>query len=159
VRALERLLASSDAPADWHVFVTSVAEVEAARAGAAIGVADDAFFGRVRAYLARQRAPEPVSASVDFIHGLASWNFAEAVHGSSVLVRLAERGEHWLSPNLLREGTVAAQLRLGDATGARETLRRLRGSPERERGDLRGELLTASVAAAEAAERPPVAQR
>ena len=159
VRALERLLASNEAPADWHVFVTSVAEVEAARAGAAIGVADDAFFGRVRAYLARQRAPAPVSASVDFIHGLASWNFAEAVHGSSVLVRLAERGEHWLSPTLLREGTVAAQLRLGDATGARETLRRLRGSPERERGDLRGELLTASVAAAEAAERPPVAQR
>ena len=159
VRALERLLASSEAPVDWHVFVTSVAEVEAARAGAAAGVADEAFFGRLRAYLARQRAPAPVSASVDFIHGLASWNFAEAVRASSVLVPLAERGEHWLSPNLLREGTIAAQLRLGDASGARATLHRLRGSPGRGRGDMRGDLLTASVAAAEAAQRTPVAQR
>ena len=106
-----------------------MAEVEAARAGAAAGVADEAFFGRVRGYLARQRAPAPVSASVDFIHGLASWNFAEAVRASSVLVPLAERGEHWLSPNLLREGTVAAQLRLGDAAGARATLHQLRGRP------------------------------
>ena len=114
---------------DWRVFVTQVAEVEAARAGAAAGVADEAFFGRVRAYLARQHAPAPVSASVDFIHGLASWDFAEAVRASSVLVPLAERGEHWLSPNLLREGTVAAQLRLGDAAGARATLHRLRGDP------------------------------
>jgi hypothetical protein len=159
VRGLERLLVSSQAPADWHVFVTQVAEVETARAGAAAGVADEPFFGRVRAYLLRQRAPAPASASVDYIHGLASWNFAEAVRASSVLVPLAERGEHWLSPILLREGTIAAQLRLGDATGARATLQRLRGSPGRGQGDMRGELLTASVAAAEAAQRPPVAQR
>jgi hypothetical protein len=136
-----------------------VADVEAARAGAAAGVADEAFFGRVRAYLARQRAEAPVSASVDFIHGLASWNFAEAVRASSVLLPLAEGGQHWLSPVVLREGTVASQLRLGDATGARETLRRLRDAPGRGRGDMRGDLLIASVAAAEAVRRPPVAQR
>ncbi|HKP14871.1 MAG TPA: fused MFS/spermidine synthase [Gemmatimonadaceae bacterium] len=159
VRALERLLASKEAPMDWHVFVSSVTEAEAARAGAAAGVADEAFFGRVRAYLARQSAPAPASAAVDFIHGLASWDLAEAVRASSVLVPLAEQGEHWLSPNLLREGTIAAQLRLGDAAGARATLHRLRGSPGRGRGDLRGDLLTASVAAAEAVQRRPVAQR
>ncbi|HEU4722712.1 MAG TPA: fused MFS/spermidine synthase [Gemmatimonadaceae bacterium] len=158
-RALDRLLASSDAPVDWRVFVKSVSEVEAARAGAASGVVDEAFFGRVRGYLARHRAPEPVSATVDFIHGLASWNFAEAVRASAVLVPLAERGDHWVAPTLLREGAVAAHLRLGDVTGARATMQRLRGAPARSRGDLRGELLAAWVTEAEAAQQPPVAQR
>ena len=159
VRALERLLASNDAPVDWRMFVNSVADVEAARAGAASGVADEPYFGRVRAYTARQRAPAQVAASIDFIHGLASWNFTEAVRASAVLLPLAERGEHWLSPNVLREGTVAAHLRLGDAAGARAALERLRGAPGRRPGDMRGELLTATVAAAAATPRPPVAQR
>ena len=159
VRAHERMIASGDAPVDWRGFVTSMTQVEAARAGTASGVADEAYFGRVRAYLARQRAPTPVTASVDFIHGLASWDFAETVRASAMLLPLAERGDHWLSPILVREGTVAAQLRLGDAAGAHATLRRLRGAPARGQGDVRGELLAASVAAAEAAQRPPVAQR
>jgi hypothetical protein len=158
VRGLERLLASNEAPVDWRVFVASVVEVEAARAGAASGVADEAYFARVRAYVARHAAPEPVSSSVDFIHGLASWNFGEAVRASAVLLPLAERGEHWLSPHVLREGTVVAHLRLGDAAGARAALTRLRGVPGREPGDVRGQLLTASVAAAEEAQGPPVAR-
>ena len=159
VRGLERLLASNEAPVDWRVFVASVVEVEAVRAGAASGVADEAYFARVRAYAARHRAPEQVSASVDFIHGLASWNFEESVRASAVLLPLAERGEHWLSPNVLREGTVAAHLRLGDAAGARAALKRLRGVPGRGPGDVRGQLLTASVAAAEETREPPVAHR
>ena len=57
------------------------------------------------------------------------------------------------------EGTVAVHLRLGDAAGARAVLKRLRGTPGRGSGDMRGQLLTASVAAAEEAQRPPVAQR
>jgi spermidine synthase len=158
-RALERLLASNEAPVDWRQFVTSVSEVEAARAGTASGVADEPYFGRVRSYIARQKAPAPVLASVDFIHGLASWNFAAVVRASAVLVPLAEAGEHWLSPNVLREGAVAAHLRLGDAAGARTALQRLGGAPGRANGDMRGQLLAASVAAAEEAQRPPVAQR
>ncbi|PYP81852.1 MAG: spermidine synthase [Gemmatimonadetes bacterium] len=159
VHALERLLASGESPVEWHLFVSSVAEAEAARAGAASGVADEVFFGRVRGYLAKRRAPAPVSASVDFIHGLAAWNFAEAAHASTVLVPLAEQGDYWLAPNLLREGAVSSYLRLGDAAGARATLHRMRGAPGRGRGDLRDELLTAAVAAADEAPRPPVAQR
>ena len=158
-RALERLLASGETPVDWHGFVMSVLSVEAARAGAASGVADEAYFGRVRAYVARQHAPAPVAASIDFVHGLAAWDFAEAVRASKVLLPLAERGEHWISPNLLREGTVAAHLRLGDAVGARAALAQLRGAPGRGHGDVRQELLVASVAAAVAAPRPPMAQR
>jgi hypothetical protein len=130
-----------------------------ARAGAASGVADEAYFGRVRAYVARQGGPAPVAASIDFVHGLAAWDFAEAVRASKVLLPLAERGEHWISPHLLREGTVASHLRLGDAAGARAALTQLRGAPARGRGDVRQELLAASVAAAEAAPRPPVARR
>jgi len=159
IRGLERLVASNDAPADWRVFVSSVAEAEAVRAGAASGVADEKFFDRLRGYLARQNAPAPAVASVDFIHGLAAWDFAEATRASNVLLPVAERGEHWLSPNLLREGTVAAHLRLGDAVGARAALRRLRGALGRPRGDVRGELLAAWVAAAERDSTRTAAQR
>jgi hypothetical protein len=96
---------------------------------------------------------------VDFIHGLAAWNFAEAARASTVLVPLAEQGDYWVAPNLLREGAVASYLRVGDAAGARTTLQRLRGAPDRGRGDLRDQLLTAAVAAANESAPPPVAQR
>jgi hypothetical protein len=151
VRNLDRLIASGRPPVDWVGFVGAVTETEAARSGGAVGVVDSAFYSTVRGYVARQRAPAPVSASVDFIHGLAAWDFAETSRAADVLLPLAKRGELWLAPSLLREGTVVARLRLGDVRGARAALVELAQVDGRPRGDLRGDLVFAWVAAAERA--------
>ena len=153
VRNVDRLMASGNAPVDWVSFVGAVVEAEGARAGGAVGVVDTVFFATVRQYLERQKAPIPVSAAVDFIHGLSAWDFSETSRAAGVLLPAAERGELWLSANLLREGTVAARLRLGDVSGARAALNQLSRAGGRTRGDLRADLLVAWVDRAERAER------
>jgi hypothetical protein len=153
VHAFDRLIASGQPPMEWHVFVGFVADAEAARHGASVGVADSAYFASVGRYIAQHRAPPPVSAAVDFLHGLAAWDFAAASSAAEVLIPLARGGDHWLPPDLLREGTVAARLRRGDAPGARKALDQLAAYSARERGDVRTELLAAWVARAEGVAR------
>jgi spermidine synthase len=148
-RSVDRLIASDTPPVDWLGFVGAVSEAEAARSGGAVGVVDSAYFAVVRRYLERQHAPVLVSAAIDFIHGLASWDFAEASRAAELLLPAAARGEYWLSPNLLREGTVAARLRLGDVRGAHTALNQLAQAGGRPRGDLRGDLVAAWVERAE----------
>jgi hypothetical protein len=92
------------------------------------------------------------------VHGLAAWDFAEASRAADVLVPLAAAGDSWISPDVLREGTVVARLRLGDVRGARSALDALRSQSSRGQGDLRGELLSAWVARAER-DRPSPARR
>ena len=149
VRNVERLIASDDAPVDWLAFVGAVTEAEAARSGGAVGVVDTAFYASVRGYLQRQRAPAEVSAAVDFLHGLASWQFDETSRAAAVLLPEAQRGASWLSPDLLREGTVVARLRLGDVRGARVALDQMKGLTARPFGDVRTELIAAWVERAE----------
>jgi spermidine synthase len=151
VRNVDRLIASNSAPVDWVGFVGAFTEAEAARSGGAVGVADSAYFAAVRRYLERQQAPAPVVAAVNFIHGLSAWDFSEASRAADVLLQAAERGEPWLSPDLLREGTVAARLRLGDVRGARAALNQLSRAGGRARGDLRADLVVAWVERAERA--------
>jgi spermidine synthase len=158
-RNVDRLLASDGAPVDWLGFVGAFSEAEAARSGGAVGLADSAYFATVRAYLARQRAPAQVSAAVDFIHGLAAWDFAEASRAADTLIGAARQGQLWLSPDLLREGTVAARLRLGDVRGAHVALEQLAGIGGRPAGDVRGDLVAAWVARAELAARTNSAPR
>jgi len=151
VRAFDRLIASNDAPLDWRVFVASALETESARSGGAVGVADSAFFAGVRRYMSAHDAPAQARASIDFVHGLASWDFTEASRAAEFLLPLAVRGEHWITPDLLREGTTVARLRAGDPRGARVALESLRGASGRGKGDLRAELLSAWVSQAEQA--------
>jgi hypothetical protein len=151
MRSVDRIARSGEAPIEWHIFVANAVEAEAARSGGTVGVADTAFFARVRGYLTTKHAPAPASAAIDFVHGLASWDFAEASRAAEVLIPLASHGDHWISPDLLREGTVVARLRVGDVRGARMALDALRAVSPRASGDVRGELIAAWV---ERAERP-----
>jgi hypothetical protein len=149
VRALERLLASNEAPMDWHVFVTSMADVEAA--GPRVGRRRRRGVLRSRARVSRATAGAGAGRRPRWTSSTA--RVVELRRGgarSSVLLPLAEQGEHWLSPNLLREGTIAASF--GSAMRlARYDVEAAARIARPGRGDLRGELLTASVAAAEAA--------
>jgi hypothetical protein len=145
VRAVDRSLAANATPIDWRYWVDAVRRAEEARAGGSAGVADSAFYARVNQFLARQPAPAEARASIDFLHGLAARDFAEAARASQPLLAAAARGDFWLSPDLLREGAVIARLRAGDIAGARDAFMMLAPASSRGPDDLRGQLLAASI--------------
>ena len=147
-RAVDRLLRSGDVPVDWHVWVDAVRLAEEARSGGSAGVADTGFYARATLFLARQSAPAEARASVAFLHGLASWDFAEAARASRTLLDAASRGDHWLPPDLLREGSVVALLRTGDPAGAGAAYVMLGGTSSRSPNDVRPQLLEAWIRAA-----------
>jgi spermidine synthase len=144
-RTVMQTLASGATPVDWHVWVENVREAEATRAGGSVGVADTAFYGALSRYLARQSPPAEARAAVSFLHGLAALDFAAAAKASEPLVNAALRGDHWLPPDLLREGAVVAFVRTGQVTDARVVLDALRGASSSAQNDLRGQLLAAVV--------------
>jgi hypothetical protein len=65
-------------------------------------------------------APPAARAAVDFLHGLASWDFTEASRAGQALIdaRLHDRVD-WLPISLVRNGVVVARIQLGDFEGAR----------------------------------------
>ena len=67
---------------------------------------------------------------------------------STTLIDAAARGDFWLSPDLLREGTVVARLRTGDIGGARSAWIRLEPVSSRSADDVRPQLLAAWIMAA-----------
>lgn len=148
VRAMDRMLANGAPPVEWRYWVEEVRRAEETRDGGSAGVADSAFFARIAHYLAGQPAPPEAKASIAFIHGLAAWDFAETARASKTLIDAAARGDFWLSPDLLREGTVVARLRTGDVTGARSAWIRLAPVSSRAPDDVRPQLLAAWIIAA-----------
>ena len=152
-RAVDRILESTVPPADWHVWVEAVRDAEETRAGPNAGVADTAFYAAVSRYMDRHRAPPGARAAIDFLHGLAAWDFTKSSKSAELLLDLASRGDFWLRPELLGEATVAARLRLGDIEGARYALGLVHASDARMDGDLRPQLLDAWVRAADPRQR------
>ncbi|HKO16448.1 MAG TPA: fused MFS/spermidine synthase, partial [Gemmatimonadaceae bacterium] len=148
VAAVERELATSRAPVDWHLWLDGVRDAERVLHGGTAGVADEGFYDRVRAYLRRTAAPAPVVASVDFLHGLAAWNFAEASRAGQVLVDARLRDStNWLPVALTRDGLVVARLRLGDYPGARAAFRAF--ARDADESPFRARLLAAYLLEAE----------
>jgi hypothetical protein len=83
-------------------------------------VADEPFYARLHAFEERTNAPASARAAVDFLHGLASWNFTEVSRAGQTLIgaRLQDRVD-WLPISLVRNGIVVARIQLGDFEGAR----------------------------------------
>ena len=150
-RAVERGLAGSIAPLDWHVWAGAVREAEDIRGGGSSGVADSAFFVAVQRFMNAQHAPDEARATVAFFHGLASWNFAEASRAADVLIPVTVKGDLWMPVDMLREGTAVARIKLGDVRGARAALDVLAPRKERDVNDVRPQLIDAWVRAAETA--------
>jgi hypothetical protein len=55
---------------------------------------------------------------VDFIHGLAAWDFREATRAADVLLERRVAGEEWLPPDVLANGAAVAHIKVGDTKGA-----------------------------------------
>jgi hypothetical protein len=109
-------------------------------------VADTAFYVSVRKYLAQTNAPELARASVDFMHGVAVWDYAEAARAADPLVAAAGAGQLWLDPDVLRDGAVMAKLATGHRGEARSIFRMLIGRSARDVTDMRTRLLYSYIA-------------
>jgi spermidine synthase len=130
---LERLAASGRPPSDWRVWFDQFADAEADLHRGTAGVADEPFYGSMLRYARSQGAPREAVAGVQFLHGLAAWNFPEVL-AALPLLEAAQRARHpWISSELLRDGTVIAHLATGDVRGARRRMQEL--SPLGEQGD------------------------
>ena len=152
-RELQRSLARGAPPSDWLGWMAAVDTVDHEIHAGTAGVADDAFFGEIRAYLARTRAPAEPAAAVDFLHGLAVWDWTEAAAAAERLIPAAQRGTDWVPLDVLREGAVLAHVRLGDPRGAASVFKRLaeRTGPGYR---FRDRVLAAQVLAEEQAHAP-----
>ena len=154
-RAVGRMVASGVAPVDWHVWVDAVREAEETRSGGRSGIADTSFYVDVARALATQSPPAEVRATVEFLHGLAAHDFPRVSRASLPLIDAARRGIDWLPPDLLRDGTVVAALKTGDVRHARGAMVVLTPRTARSRNDVRGQLLSAWIRAAEGNKRSP----
>ena len=152
-RSVDRLVASTTAPVDWHVWSAAVRESEELRSGGTAGVADSAYFAALESYMSAQHAPTEARAIVAFLEGLAQWDFGKAWRASEVLVPLAVKGDHWMPVDELREGAVLARLQLGDVAGARRVLQALAPQSARDANDVRPQLLEAWISAKGAEQR------
>ena len=122
---LDRLAASGRPPADWRAWFDHVADAEADLHRGTAGVADERFYGTMLRYARAQRAPAEVVAALQFLHGLAAWNYTEVLSASPVL-EVAQRARRpWISAELLRDGTVTAHLATGDVATARRRMNEL----------------------------------
>jgi hypothetical protein len=139
-------MATGKAPVDWHAWVGAVEAVEQGVHGGMAGVADSAFYASLRKYLTQTNAPELARASVDFMHGIAAWDYAEASRATDPLIAAAASGNLWLDADVLRDGAVMAKLATGHRDQARDIFRLLIGRSSRDITDLRTRLLYSYIA-------------
>ena len=151
LRQWETALASPQAPTDWELWVQEMSTVDRYRVGSSAGVEDDPLYHREVEFLERHHAPAPVREVVAFRHAVKTWDFERAATAADQLLPLALRQHRWITPDELRDGAVMANLHIGRVAVARQVLDTLAQFSTRRPGDLRGQLLTAYVAAAERA--------
>lgn len=120
LQRLRRLTDSGRPPGDWRNWLIAVGTVERQLHFGTVGVSDDRFSDEMIAYARSHNAPAELVASLEFLRGMRAWDFQRVIELSPVLEAAHRRGDPWLSPDALREGTVVAYLMTGDAARARE---------------------------------------
>jgi spermidine synthase len=143
--AIETEMAAGSSPTNWKSWTKSIAFLEAGVHGGMAGIADEQFYSGVYAYLDRTSAPAEVRASVEFLHGVAAWDFTQASRAADVLLAAAGRGDLWLDGDVLRDGAVMAKLGVGDREGAKRAFQDLIPRSTRAPSDLRTRLLYSYV--------------
>ena len=144
-----RGLASSDAPVDWSIWMRDLLLVDQDLHMGTAGVVDERFFGEVRGFLARHAAPADVRDAVDFLYALSRWDFPAVVATGERLRARPAAAPVLVPPDLLRDGLVIAQLRLGNVEAARLAATTLGARSARGAGDLRSSLIEAYLRTAE----------
>lgn len=135
-------------PADWRAWLAEFDAAERVVHGAARGMADEGFYGRVTEFLRRAGAPDEVRDVVEFRRALAGWDFPLAKAAGGRLAATGVRERNLIPARDLLEGVVTANLIVGDPTAADSLLRLLLPRVQFANGDLRILLLAAYVEAA-----------
>jgi hypothetical protein len=142
----------------WRNFIDLAREVESDLHGGTAGVVDEAFYRQLDQYLRVAKAPAEAVAAIRFSHAMASWDWEALLAPGEVLARALRAGADWVSPDVLRDALVVANLRLGDPLAARRVHDELGRFSRRPRQALRSLLLESYVIAAEAAMATAAAQ-
>ena len=145
-RMLDAFIARGVAPPDWQVWMRNVAIIESNVHGGAAGVVDEAFYAPIYRFMRVNKAPARAIAALDFMHGLASWNFQQASVAADLLVTDSDLGAGWVPTDMLRDGAVVAKLATGDVAGARRAFELLTPRIDSPR-DLRSRVLDARIRA------------
>jgi predicted membrane-bound spermidine synthase len=145
VQTFEAHMASGRLPVSWRQWATTLSFVDGSLHAASLGAVDEAFYGRVRAYLDRVKAPEGPRRAVEFLYGLGTLNFAAAAEATKFLEDEVKVNRNWVDPAVLRNAGVIARLKTGDVAGAERLLDELTLPAQRE--DARTLLLKAYVRA------------
>ncbi len=151
ILALNTMITSSVAPADWSMFFRTVVDAEELIHGGTMGWADDEFYARVQKYMERQKAPADGLSALRFMHAIAAYDWPAAAAEVDTLLLARENARTWMVSDMLRDGAVVARLQTGDVAGARKVFDRMAEYSARKRGDLRVKLLEAHIASREKA--------
>jgi hypothetical protein len=119
---LDRVMAIARPPADWHAWLDAVLEVDADLHSGTAGVVESAWFDRLRRFTQGTAAPLEARAGVDFLHGIGSWNWAEAAVAARALMASRDTAT-WIPDVLLRNGAAVAFTKLRDTTGFQDVVR------------------------------------
>ncbi len=147
-RQWQVMAASDQPPSDWELWLQQAHAMDRMRNGGTAGTIDQEFHRYLSRYMERHNAPTAVRDAIAFRRGIASWNFVEAAAAAERLIPLSTKGRV-IPADELRDGLVIAKLHLRDTAGARQALDSLARFSRRAPTDLRSQLLTAYVKAAE----------
>jgi hypothetical protein len=119
---LDLVLSSGRPPADWYEWIRDVLAVDEDLHGGTAGVADTAFFRRVRGFATQHGAPAEARSAIDFLEGISAWDWPKAAVASKLLIASVD-SVTWIPDPLLRNGAVVAHLKVNDAPGAQDVLK------------------------------------
>ena len=119
---LDLILSSGHEPGDWFEWMRAALAVDDDLHAGTAGVADTAFYERLRGFATRHGAPAEARTAIDFLEGISAWDWPKAAVAAKLLVATSDSAA-WLPDPLLRNGGVVAHIKVGDVAGAQELLR------------------------------------
>jgi spermidine synthase len=148
-RAWQSQANSAEPPVNWEMWIQQAGRADYLRNSGTAGFVDQQFYASLQRTMDRNKAPAAVRDIVQFRHGMAAWDFAEAAAAGQRMLSLVGTDALWISPDELRDGLVMARLHLGDVAGAKQAFDGLFRFSERPATDVRSQLLMSYVQSAE----------
>ena len=122
VDQLEAAAASNKPPASWHAWMDQVVAADADLHGGTSGAFDEPFYRLMRAYTVKHDAPMEARVALNFMEGLAKWDWPMTAGAAKVLM-LSRDPIPWVPYALFRNGAAAAFIMTRDTASAKKVLK------------------------------------
>lgn len=136
-------------PLTWSAWAQRFDRVERDLHFGTAGWVDTTLYAATARYLDAADAPPEARATVALLHGVGSWDFAEAAAAADVLLPAYLDGAAWLRSTVLLDAAVIAYLETGRVADARTAFDRLAPLSGRRSWNVRNRLLDQLVRDAE----------